>query len=371
MKWSQTKWLLPSIIIILGIGLRLLVATRGHNFDFDSFLIVLDIVKHRENVYAETTRYNYGPVWFNTIFILDMCAAIFHSHFRYFLVGFLSMVDLGIFFVLWRKVGRTAAYLFFLNPVSIIITGYHNQFDNLAILLGLLSIIIFGDDFEKTLSPKKQIGLLVLGLSLMTKHILFAFPLWLAVKQKGLLNKIAVIFIPLSVFALGFIPYWKDGQQGIVQNVFLYKSFNNQLFFQFFVPEILRVFTNSHLIWFFLLVAFAVVFRMQNSFNSLLLYTSLLVATSPAIANQYIAIPIAFIVVNPNPFLFWYVIIGTWHLTVNPDGLHVSAFQSNVYNNYYPALIILLCFGFIWNLWRQDILTFIKNGISEIKSAFV
>lgn len=376
MKWLQTKlqvkWLLPLIVIIVGIGLRFLVAKRGHNFDFDSFLIVINIVKRSGNVYAETTRYNYGPVWFNIVFILDMIATFFHSYFRHILVGFLSMVDLSIFFILWRKIGKTAAYLFFLNPISIIITGYHNQFDNLAILLALLSIIIFGDDSENILSsPKKQIGLLVLGLSLMTKHIFFAFPLWLAVKQKGLLNKIIVIVVPLLIFVLGFIPYWKDGQQGIIQNVFLYKSFNNQLFFQFFVPEILKPFINSYLMWFFLLIAFAIVFRMQNSFNSLLLYTALLVATSPAIANQYIAIPIAFIAVNPNPFLLLYSVVGTWHLIVNPDGLHVSIFQLNVHINDYLALVILLCFGFVWHLWRRDILVFIKKGISEIKRAFI
>ena len=51
--------------------------------------------------------------------------------------------------------GRTAAYLFFLNPISIIITGDHNQFDNLALLLGLLSTLFIGDDFENALSPKK------------------------------------------------------------------------------------------------------------------------------------------------------------------------------------------------------------------------
>jgi len=48
------------------------------------------------------------------------------------MAGFLSLVDLGIFFVLWKKFGRPAAALFFLNPISVIITGYQSQFDNLA-----------------------------------------------------------------------------------------------------------------------------------------------------------------------------------------------------------------------------------------------
>lgn len=371
MKWLSTTWLIPSLVIVLGIGLRLAVALRGHNFDFDSFLIVRDIVKHGGNVYAQTTRYNYGPIWFYIIFILDWIASIFPINFRHVIVGFLSLVDMGIFFVLWKKVGKTAAYLFFLNPISIIITGYHNQFDNLALLLGFLSTIIFGDDFEEALSPKKLIALLFLGLSLMTKHILFAFPLWLAVKQKGLLNKAVVIVVPLLVFVLGFIPHWNDGQQGVVQNVFLYKSLDNQFFYSLVVPKIIQGITNSHSIWFFLLTVFAFVFRKQKSLDSLLLYTCLLVATSPAITNQYLAIPIAFTAANPNLFLGLYTAIGTWHLMVDRAGLQIAALQSVIHvkpDIYYAVMIVLLCFGFIWHVWRQDILTFIKKGVSEIKS---
>ena len=268
--------------------------------------------------------------------------------------------------------GRTAAYLFFLNPISIIITGDHNQFDNLALLLGLLSTLFIGDDFENALSPKKLIGLLFLGFSLMTKHLLFAFPVWLAVKQKGLLNKAVVIAVPIFVFVLGFIPYWNDGQQGILQNVFLYDSIDNEIFYSLFVPAMIRSFANSHLVWFFLLIAFAFVFRKQDSLDSLLLYTCLLVATSPAMANQYLAIPMAFIAANPNVFLFLYIAIATWYLLVDKDGLHSATLQSMIHVQpqiYLAALIILLCFGFIWHVWRQDILTFVKRGVSEIKSA--
>jgi hypothetical protein len=259
-----------------------------------------------------------------------------------------------------------------LNPISIIITGYHNQFDNLALLVGALSVIIFGDDFEKPLSRKKLIGLFVLGLSIMTKHVLFVFPLWLAVKQKGFLNKVAVIVVPLAVFALGFIPYLKDGQQGIVQHVLLYKAYKNLIFFDLFVPGILRSFTDGLSIWFFLLVVFAIVLRKQKSFDSLLLYTCLLVAASPATSNQYFAIPLMFVAVNPNVFLILYTIVGTWHLMVDENGLHSGRLQSILHiqqHDYYGALIVLLCFGFIWQLWGKEILAFIKKGGAEIKSA--
>jgi hypothetical protein len=208
----------------------------------------------------------------------------------------------------------------------------------------------------------------------MTKHILFAFPFWLAVKQKGLLNIVVVIIVPTLVFIMGFIPYWNGGQQGIIQNVLMYKSFNNQYFFRLFAPEVLNYVINAYLTWLILLGVFAVAFRLRNTFDSFLLYTCVFVATSPAIANQYLAIPISFIAVNPNIFFLLYTIIGTWHLMVHPDGLNISALQSIIpisTGTYFALLIFLLCLGFIWHLWYQDILAFMKKGIIEIKDSFI
>ena len=77
MKRLSTQWLIPSIVIVLGMGLRFVVALIGHNPDFEAFLVVRDIAKHGGNVYAQTTSYKYGPVWFSIIFVLDWIASIF------------------------------------------------------------------------------------------------------------------------------------------------------------------------------------------------------------------------------------------------------------------------------------------------------
>src|SRR3990172_7804576 len=149
---QQSTWFFP-VVVAVGIGLRLSVMTLGHNVDFDSFLIVARLMHLGSNVYANTARYNYGPIWFNLLYIVDSIAYhISPNHeliFRYTLVSFLSLVDAGIALILQRKVNLTTAVVFMLNPISIIITGYHNQFDNLAVFLGLLSVIIFGDDYRQ------------------------------------------------------------------------------------------------------------------------------------------------------------------------------------------------------------------------------
>jgi hypothetical protein len=110
--------------------------TLGYNYDFESHLIVGKIVSSGGNVYAETSRYNYGPIF-------SLCLGLFYYlssflgnpsfAYRMFIVCFLTCFDIALSFLLYKKYkSMSIAALFFLNPVSIIITGYHNQFDVLA-----------------------------------------------------------------------------------------------------------------------------------------------------------------------------------------------------------------------------------------------
>lgn len=130
------------IVVTLGVILRVLVAFRDYNFDVESYRIVADLVAQGKNVYANTPRYNYGPIWFHILSYLDRSPWFPSSAvwaLRWKVTFFLTGVDLGIAILLLRWFGTLPAVLFFLNPISIIITGYHSQFDNLAVLIGLLS----------------------------------------------------------------------------------------------------------------------------------------------------------------------------------------------------------------------------------------
>jgi len=310
-KTLNTNKIIIGLVILFGIGLRFYVATRGNNFDYDSYVIVADIISSGKNVYANTPRYNYGPIWFNLLYIFNTLSLGNSILFRVILVIFLIAVDFITFIVLFKRLGKNIAILFFLNPVSIIITGYHNQFDNLAILLGILSVSLIEDNFDKSITLSKFTGLCVLGLSIATKHILFAFPLWLAVKQKGLWNKVLIVSIPLFVFFVSFLPYWTEGHQGIIQNVLKYRSFYNQYFYNLFVPLSVQYILTSMRLWILLLGLFAFLFRPNNIFESLLVYLYIFVMTSPSIANQYLVIPLIFAISNINIFTFSYIIFST------------------------------------------------------------
>lgn len=355
---ARRPWLQLSPLIILGIllavGLRMLSASMGQNYDMKSYRVVANIVCDGGNVYAETNRYNYGPVWFYIVGgLYSLSSKLFTSKvaFHYLVALFLSLADLGIFFILWKKFTIKTAFLFLLNPISIIITGYHSQFDNLALLFGLWSVVILDDPRGRHTLKKLSMALLLLGLSITTKHILFLFPLWLAVKLKNSWHQLWALVLPPLIFLASFLPYWKTGHDGIVQNVFQYKSFNNApLLNLFFLPNDSIV---PQCVFFTLLGVGSLLFRKESPFRSLLVYTIVLVTFSSAIANQYLAIVVPFIAVFPNLVFVAYTAAATWFLMANKMGLHMAAIQQYTpsFINY-TLLVSLLFIGFIWHLLK-------------------
>jgi hypothetical protein len=364
----KPAWLFLGMIAA-GIAARLLVATLGHDFDFDSWQIVANLAGHGDNVYAGTDRYNFAPGWFNILHALDLLSGHNSTVFRYLVAGFLGLGDVGIFIILWRCYGKLAACFFLLNPISIIVSGYQNNFDNLAILLGMVAVMLMGDDFEKPLDRRKFLGLFVLGLSLVVKHVFFAFPFWLAVKQKGLLQKLVVILVPVLMFFLSFLPWWHGGSQGIIQNVFLYRSFTNEYFYNLFVPQFVQFMFGSQAEWFFLVALFAFVYRKKNTMEFLLFYTCVMVAFAPSSVNEYLAIPGAFVAAHLNLLTILYTVVGTCHMLVSVNGLHLS---THFGLSYIDIAIFLLCLGLIWTTWGQYIAIwsrkFLDWCISEVKN---
>ena len=221
LRRSWPVWLLAAG---LAVGLRLAVAGHQEGYDLASYRIVADLVHHGKNVYASTARYNYGPVWFHLLGGLRWLAQRFpdpYLAFGYAITAFLSLVDLALGALLLRRFGPGAALYFLLHPVSIIISGYHRQFGSVALLLGFLAALAFeraeGEDKgvgAAGLGSRRWTGLAALSASLVVKHALFAFPFWLAVRQRTRRGRLLVLFVPPAIFFASFVPYLGGGEPG-------------------------------------------------------------------------------------------------------------------------------------------------------------
>jgi len=351
------------LLLIAGSLVRLFVMLRGHNWDVDSWRIVADIVSSGDNVYSSTTRYNYGPIWFNILGLLDRGFGWISDdlfRIRFAVSAFLTIVDALLACYLSSTYSRKVALLFFLNPISIIITGYHSQFDNLAILVGLVAI----SSYERApLLKHKIMPLALLGLSLSIKHVLILFPVWMFFKEKRFARRILVLMIPLGIFFLLFIPYINEGASGIIANVFRYASFNNAPFWTVFAPNFMFMLLpeESYRLFFLgAIILLGFIMRNRSLRESSYIYLISFVALSSAVAGQYLAISIPGIAVNWNFIFGIYSFLGGLYLSISPDGLHLASFQYQIYGYY--LLIPILATGLMYSLvGREESIRLLKS----------
>ncbi len=275
-------------LILLGLFLRLSLQITGHNFDFESYKIVGKLVYYGKNVYASTNRYNYGPIWFLLLGSFYKISLLFQNFlnpvivYRTLIILTLTAADFSITLWLKKNFGKKAALWFWLNPLSIYITGWHNQFDNLAIAIGLWAISLYEKRFI--------ISLVLIGVSLVTKHVFALLPIWLVFREKNFKKKF-LLTIPYFIFLISFVPFALNqaAQNGILKNVFLYTNNFPNLYplsqkWKFLNPLIFLT-AVSITGWFL---------RNIEIEKNVLYYLASFTAFLPMSAWQYYAIPLSF-----------------------------------------------------------------------------
>jgi hypothetical protein len=282
--------LLLLILFLLGFFLRFYISRFGFNFDYGSWKIVGEIVSSGKNVYLETTRYSYGPVWALILGLFRNISSLFFNDwyvYRLLIVFTLSLTDFLISLILFKHFGWIAFLLVLFNPISIYVSGFHNQFDNLAILIALVALIFL----EK--NRKKIWGYLLLGLSLAVKHNFLFFPLWLFVSSKNKKERL-LSFLPYFIFFISFVPFItsSDTFTAILNNVFLNKR---DLLYPFLPNHFLTVPS----IILFLNLPFAFLFRKEKVFNQGLYYLLIFTAGLINSGGQYLAIPLSSYLLSP------------------------------------------------------------------------
>ena len=336
------------LAVAFGLAARIAVAWRGHNYDVDSYFIVLQIVHHGGTVYKETTRYNYGPAWFFILDVLSWLARRFSASFfafRLTITLFLSAVDLGLFMLVRRGFGTRPALLFFLSPIAIVITGYHSQFDNLALLIGLLGV--FALERRSASMPAALIPYVLLGLSLVVKQDLVLFPIWLMFRKDGLSTRITALVLPLGIFAASFLPYLGSLHE-IEHNVFFYRSSDNVPLLTLFGLTGRATVPIGTLLFVIGILLLGWSLRERSVTTCLFVYLLALVALSPSLANQYLAIPLIAIAIYWNLPFALYTVIGTYFLLRDVAGLHyrfLPAVLGDNRSDYYASLCLCLIAG--------------------------
>lgn len=309
------------MVLAIGWLLRLWAQTAPGNADSDAFALIGGWAASGDNVY-ESGRWNYGPTWMYALAALDTIAG--SDHFRLGLAIALAVADTVIFALLVARNFLLPACLFFLLPVSFAISGQHQQFDNVAVALGLASGYILSRSGKCNLRLE-LVALILLGVSLSTKHVLLLLPLWLVMSANGWRRRVLYAVVPYSIFLLALLPFWLRSPGPVADHVIGYRSSSTAPAFHLLFPdEVVWGWTNRGtlvVVYAILMLSVGLLFRKLNPFLLVLAYTVSLVTFSPAMVDQYFAIAAAGVSVFLNlGFAIWLVYTGIF-LLGEPDDI--------------------------------------------------
>ena len=326
---APTKRLLITASV-LAILLRILLALRGDNYDMESWWLVSEGVRSGGSVYSTTFRYNYGPVWAYILAALrwlsSSTGADTITRFHLFIAAFLGIVDCALAWYVMRRSSLFLAMLFLFNPISILVSGYHVQFDNLAILIGLLAWekFLVGTTTRETIKA----GVLF-GASLATKHIFAIFLPWIFFAAIARRKKDRFVFCStsLKVFILSFAPFITESESaaGIKNHVLRYISTEGHT-----LVHALNVYSDSLPDRTFFVILLAglgvhIARKVGNARDLPLLYLCALTALSSGMARNYLAIPlIAVVLWAQSPIAWAYFVASLLALTTVHTELGVS-----------------------------------------------
>jgi len=305
----------------LALRLGLLFAYPG-NYDSESFRMVAAIAARGGDIYAETWRYNYSPAWGQLLRGLDRARAASKLDLTRVVGLALTAADLATAALLYLLAsGRfgprrstLVALLFFANPVSILISSFHGQFDNLSILCLLAAILV-----SRRGESRGPLTIALLSLSLCLKHVTWFHPLLFAWRGRRRFS-LAVGTLPYAVFLASFLPYWPSWRN-IADNVFRYRGLTGR----YGLGALLLLFPTMPL-WVLtavlllaVLVAIVWLAPVEISRASLLLFLVQMIF-SPGFARQYCVWPVALGALFPSAGYFLYTVVSTGFLVRGISG---------------------------------------------------
>jgi hypothetical protein len=292
----------------LAVRLWLLFGFHG-NYDTESYGIVAEIARRGGDFYAETTRYNYSPLWSAVCVGVEALAAAIGTRPILVYGALLLLADVATAFVLYglaRRRTRTrvsaalAALLFFGNPVSILISSRHLQFDGLAILF--LLVAIAASERARDLRAAAA-----LSVSVLIKHVTGLHPPLF--RRRGGPTGLLPVILPYVVFAASLIPYIRSWRE-ILQSVLLYRGVTGNYGIEVMVL-LPGVPDWAPVPIFFAAVAVALwkLSRVELARASLLLFLVILVF-APGFGRQYCVWPIALGALFAGPGFFLYTVVA-------------------------------------------------------------
>lgn len=197
------------VALALGLRLAVMLVTNGAAYDLTSYHIQAQSVFEHRNIYLFTDRYPYPPVWIWLVSLAQWAGHVTNLPFAWFVKAPGIAGDCLIVALLWRRAGSWAALFYACNPVSLLITAGHGQFDGLVMALVIVAwVMVTG-----TQRHAYYWGALALGGAIALKGypLLFLPPLILAAqspRQRVIVAGLAALPLLVALVVYGGLFGW-------------------------------------------------------------------------------------------------------------------------------------------------------------------
>jgi len=193
-------------IILLALFLRVITIIFSHNiinYDLISYLKVGELISKKINIYPEVAKnhYPYFPLYLylQMIPFIIKKFIVFIDPILFFKIVniFFDLLNLYLVYLISNK-NVNNALIYGLNPITILISCFHGQFDVIVIFFLLLSLYLFIKKNDEILA------LLSFSLAITLKHwpIIFIFPVIKKIKNKKYLSLIPILPIMFTIIYL-------------------------------------------------------------------------------------------------------------------------------------------------------------------------
>ena len=342
--------LMVAMVIVAGTLIRLILAGVMYgNFDMQSYDMVVNIIRSGHNVYAATDRYNYSPVWLWILYALKQIRfPLLHVPFNIVVKLFLCCVDLLTLGVLLsigniRKLPPVkTAIFFYLSPVSFLLTGYHGQFENFAMLMVLIGIFVYLALATRPVLRTVLLWIFATAGVIIKHNTFYELIICLHSSIKRYRIKLALFIVSVIVFLLLFIPYWKTGSKGIIGNVFGYSSWVG-------VYGVTSLLALPQLKYLFIagMFIFPLFLKNRDIIAQCLLGVLFFLTFTTGFAAQYFVLPVALGAIRPSKYSLFYTIVASALLLGNDNNVFIPGFHLLKLNMVWIAVI---CW-FIAEMW--------------------
>lgn len=315
------------------------------NWDTRVYREFVEIPERGGQLYRDTAYY-YSPVWALLLRGVSEVASSAGVSFDKAVGLLLLLADAAATWLVWRiardrlhlSAARSAgaALLFFANPVSVFVTGFHVQFDNLAVLFLLGALHLAGRK-----PPRQAAAAGALAASLLVKQVTFFHPLLFARRGEKSLSPLAVV--PYAVFFASLLPYWIAGQP--VERVFGYGSLAEDYGIAMLlklpgVPD-----WGPRALFFFAALGGVLALQRVEAARACLLLFLILIVFLPGIAQYYLVWPIALGSLFRGAGYAVYTLVVSAFFLGSPDGLGLEF-------EHFPGWHGIWWSAVFWLLWE-------------------